>query len=194
MRLEEEVVWSTLSWPGLERCALWRDRRGWMLKGSAVAIYGKVPYIVTYSLILDDAWKTRRVAVELERGGSRKSLEIMVDEGGRWWNRGKKLASLAKCVDVDLQITPCTNMLPINRLRPKVGQTVKVVAAWVRFPGLEIQPLEQEYANLGRRRYRYTSKNFTTEIRVDRFGLPKVYPGFWVRKATYRPAHTLGGR
>ena len=45
------------------------------------------------------------------------------------------------CPDVDLAVTPATSTLPVRRLDLGIGNREAVTAAWIKFPGLELQPL-----------------------------------------------------
>ena len=89
------------------------------------------------------------------------------------------------CHDVDLALTPATNTLPIRRLNLQVGSSESVVAAWVKFPDLTVQPLSQRYTRMTKDTYRYESNTgFSAEIVVDDLGLVASYPGGWERIAS----------
>jgi hypothetical protein len=88
------------------------------------------------------------------------------------------------CNDVDLSVTPATNTLPIRRLDLPIGKSESVIAAWVKFPELAVQPLSQRYTRLAKNTYRYESETgFSAEIGVDDLGLVTAYPGDWERIA-----------
>jgi hypothetical protein len=88
------------------------------------------------------------------------------------------------CIDVDLGISPSTNTLPIRRLNLAIGQPEDVVAAWVRFPDLSLEPLPQRYTRVSDDRYKYESgSGFQTEMTVDESGLVIVYEKGWERVA-----------
>jgi hypothetical protein len=180
--LLESVVWRTLAWFGVEQCSVWEEGRRSFLTGCSVGIHKGAPYRARYTIQCDKSWKTQRAAVELERGDARSAVTL--ESGQRGWKvMGTTDSDLKRCVDVDLQFSPCTNMLPVRRLRPKVGETVRLTAAWVHFPSLKVGPLDQSYTNLGGNRYLYSSKGFKAEVEVDEIGLPIFYPGFWLREA-----------
>jgi uncharacterized protein len=85
-------------------------------------------------------------------------------------------------VDVDLNVTPATNTLSLRRLNLEVGASAEVVAAWVRFPELTVEPLWQRYTRIAEDRYGYESDGgFTSELRVDELGLVVSYKGLFVR-------------
>jgi hypothetical protein len=46
---------------------------------------------------------------------------------------------MAGCVNIDLNFSPSTNLLPIRRLDLSVGASAIVRAAWLRFPGMNVQ-------------------------------------------------------
>jgi uncharacterized protein len=107
---------------------------------------------------------------------------------GRWsfWQEqgssGRELRELHGCKDVDLALTPATNTLPIRRLNLPVGGAESVIAAWVKVPYLEIEPLRQRYTRMTKNSYRYESDTgFTAEIVVDDLGLVTSYPSGWER-------------
>jgi len=113
-----------------------------------------------------------------------KTLSLIVESRGVWRSSGRELRELHGCEDVDLALTPATNTLPIRRLNLQVGRSESVIAAWVKFPELTVQPLSQHYTRLGKDTYRYESNTgFSAEIGVDDLGLVTTYPGGWERIA-----------
>jgi len=139
--------------------------------------------VARYTIRVDEAWRTRQVEVELDNGG-RTNLSLSTDSAGHWTRGGKRLSALDNCFDVDLEWSPSTNTLPIRRLAPSPGESKPVSAAWVRFPSLEVERLEQTYERLDDRRYRYRSGRFTAELLVDDDGLVVQYGFNWKALAT----------
>lgn len=157
------------------------SRAGWRVRGSVIAVADGLPLRVDYQLACSVEWRTQRVRVEMESGSERRSLRLTVQDG-RWLTPTGERADLRGCVDVDLGVTPMTNTLPIRRLCLAVGESAPVVAAWARFPSLEVRPLEQLYTRLDERTYRYESDTgFRAEIEVDADGFVVTYPGGWQR-------------
>ncbi len=103
------------------------------------------------------------VEVELEDGGHRH-LSLTTDGDGNRSRDGQPLDEVAGCLDVDLEWSPSTNTLPIRRLALGPGETISLGAAWVRFPSLEVQRLEQTYDRLEEGRYRYRSSRSKFDI------------------------------
>src|SRR5438132_1248052 len=75
----------------------------------------------------------------------------------RWRLNGTECPAVAGCIDVDLNWSPSTNLLPICRLGLAPGQEAGVRAAWLRFPSFTLEPLEQRYRRLDAATYRYES-------------------------------------
>jgi hypothetical protein len=86
------------------------------------------------------------------------------------------------CTDADLNFSPSTNLLPIRRLDLAVGQAAEVRAAWLRFPGFELEPLSQLYRRLDKTTYHYESAGgqFMAELKVNRAGFVVDYGGLWL--------------
>jgi hypothetical protein len=61
----------------------------------------------------------------------------------------------------------------------EVGEIRTVTAAWVRFPSLEVERLEQSYERLAEQRYRYRSGRFTADLAVDDDGMVLQYGVNW---------------
>jgi hypothetical protein len=85
------------------------------------------------------------------------------------------------CLDLDLAFSPSTNLLPIRRLNLAIGQASEVRAAWLRFPELTLEPLDQRYTRLDDRTYRYESAGgtFMRILRTNAAGFALSYPGLW---------------
>ena len=94
---------------------------------------------------------------------------------------------------VDLGFSPSTNLLPIRRLRLAVGATAPIRAAWVRFPELTTEVLEQTYTRLATDRYlcQSVAGRFRRELTVDTTGLVLDCPGLWIAEARADGLDTL---
>ena len=177
------LLWQGLIVPSLERFILSATANGFELKGLLLQAHKDAPFVAHYTIRADAGWRTREVQVELQNGG-RTSLSLSTDGAGHWTRDGERLGSLDNCLDVDLEWSPSTNTLPIRRLTLSPGESKAVNAAWVRFPSLDVERLEQTYERLDDRRYRYRSGRFTAELLVDDDGLVSQYGFNWKAVAT----------
>ena len=92
--------------------------------------------------------RNRRTSIYLFDANGERSPEINARDG-RWFENGRENLMVQGAIDIDLGWSPSTNTLPIKRLKLGIGQrSGEFVAAWVRFPGLTLQPLPQEYLRL----------------------------------------------
>jgi hypothetical protein len=176
-------LWQRVEANGLERFELLRGPDAWRLRGTILVADEGAPLEARYEILCDGAWRTRRAEVALRDGAGERTLALVAGDG-RWDVNGREEPSLRGCHDVDLAWTPSTNTLPIRRLALPVGAASgEVVAAWVRFPELRVEPLPQAYAHLDERRWRYTSAGgaFTAVLDVDGDGVVIDYQGFWRR-------------
>jgi hypothetical protein len=176
------LVWRRVSDAALERFVLHgRGRKGWRLSGTIVALEENGPAVARYDVDCDPAWRTAAARVVIEDGSGRRRLDVEVLEG-RWFENGRLRGDLSGAVDLDLQWSPSTNTLPIRRLSLRRGAwSGALVAAWVRFPALRLEPLTQEYRRVGPRRYRYRSRTLSARLDVDADGLVVDYEGGWRR-------------
>jgi hypothetical protein len=175
------VLWRPVDAVGAQHCALRRLAKGFRLEGHVVDSVDGIPLHVHYIVDCDSVWRTRVVSVSQSYGAVGSTLRFDV-VNKRWWTaEGVEVAALHWLVDVDLGVTPATNTLPIQRLALAVGQKADVTAAWVRFPSLTVEPLQQTYERLAPNIYRYSSNGgrFSALLEVDDLGLVVHYERLW---------------
>lgn len=174
------ILWRWMDRPGHEAARLERAGGEWHLRGTSVLVHEGQPCRLDYRVVCDAEWRTRGTSVSGWIGADRVTAEIMA-AAGRWTLNGEQVPEVAGAIDVDLNFSPSTNLLPIRRLKLAVGEEARVLAAWLRFPGFELEPLEQVYRRTGERTYRYSSADgtFVRDLEVDAVGFVTRYPGFW---------------
>jgi uncharacterized protein len=175
------MLWRRLDTPGHEAASITRQRDRWNLAGTALFAHEGKPCRLDYVIECDAGWETREVSVRGDIGGRPVVLALSRSAGKMWTASDVPHPDLDGCIDVDLGFTPSTNILPIRRLGLAVGAHAAVRAAWVRFPELTVEVLEQTYTHLGDRMYLYESAggNFRREITVNEEGFVIDYPGLW---------------
>lgn len=175
------ILWRRLDQPGHEAARLTAQDSGWHLTGTAVFAYDRQPCRLDYLVVCDSRWQTVSTQVLGWVGAETIKVELSVDSARRWRLNGTERPEVAGCSDVDLNFSPSTNLLPIRRLELRIGQETKVRAAFLRFPGFTLEPLEQLYRRIDVATYRYESAGgrFVVDLQVDAVGLVARYPGFW---------------
>lgn len=182
---ERTIIWRRLDRPGHESARLFLIDSRWQLEGTAVFLHNRLPCRLDYLLECDSQWQTLSGKISGWVGDDVISVGISVDSSRQWNLNGKECVEVAGCIDVDLNFSPSTNLLPIRRLNLAVGQAARVRAAWLRFPSFKLEPLEQTYCRVETSRYRYESAggNFVSELEVNEVGLVTHYPNFWLAEA-----------
>jgi uncharacterized protein len=178
---DHSILWRRLDQPGHESARLDFQRSAWHLSGAAVFAHGRQPCRLDYRVVCDAGWQTVSARVTGWVGRETVDIEAAVDSAHRWRLNGAECPAVAGCVDLDLNFSPSTNLLPIRRLGLAVGEEAAVRAAWLRFPGFTLEPLDQRYRRLDATTYRYESAGgaFVTELQVNAAGLVTRYPSFW---------------
>jgi hypothetical protein len=177
---EEPVIWRRLDVPGHESARLVREGTEWHLSGTAVFASAGRACRLDYLVVCDGDWRTRSGRVTGWLGTDPVAVEVS-SASGRWLLDGSEAPAVAGCVDLDLQFSPSTNLLPIRRLDLAVGASAPVRAAWLRFPSFALEPLDQLYRRTGPATYRYESADgtFVRDLRVNDTGFVVDYPGLW---------------
>jgi uncharacterized protein len=172
---------------GFEVAYFEADYWGHRFDGTTAAIEDAQSWIVSYSIELDAAWRTRRARITGRTASGLSEAELACDEAGRWRVNGRPAAHLDGCLDVDLESSALTNTLPVHRLELAAGDRAETPAAYVRALDLSVERLEQTYTRLpdeaGRHRYLYAAPafDFTCTLSYDESGLVLDYPGIAVR-------------
>ena len=184
---ESRARWRRLDVPGREAATITRTPSGWRLAGELDVEDAGVAATLRYSIECDPAWRTRSAVIEGEANGSPVRFALAADGAGGWTRDGVAMPQLAGALDVDLGFTPATNTLPIRRLGLAVGASAPVRSAWLRFPELRLEPLDQTYTREADRTFRYHAlvdgQPFIARLDVDAYGRVVRYEGLWEMEA-----------
>ena len=174
------VSWKRLDLMGHDACRLQQVDGGWRLSG--VALYHEDALTaLSYDVLHDANWVTRSARISGWVGSRDLELSVERDAAGLWWFNGDSCDGLADCVDLDLGFTPATNTNVIRRLKPGVGDALKVMIAWIDTSDWQLKPLEQHYQLLSDGTYDYGAPalDFRSTLTVDQHGLVTEYGGLW---------------
>jgi uncharacterized protein len=176
--------WRRLDVPGREEAYVDRTPDGWRLAGELeVSEPTTPPARLHYVITVDDRWCTRTATIDGDVDGHPVHILLETDGAGNWRRDGDPVPALRGAPDLDLGFTPATNTLPIRRLELAVGEIRSVRSAWLRFPELRLEPLDQTYTREAERVYRYVAQvdgeAFTARLDTDAFGRVLRYEGLW---------------
>jgi len=178
--VENAMVWKSIFLNGHEYCRVRQDAEFNYLSGAAVFLKEHRPTRLDYSIRCDQEWRSVSAHVSGWHGDEEVNIEITA-KNGIWLMNDTEQKDVAGAIDVDLNFSPSTNLLPIRRLNLKVGEEAEVSAAWLRFPSFKLEPLRQIYRRTGENSYRYESGGgtFVKELEVNSLGLVTSYPDIW---------------
>jgi hypothetical protein len=178
---DASILWRRLDHPGQDAARLFFQEDSWNLQGTAVFSHDLLPCRLDYHVVCDSRWNTRSANVAGWLGDALIEIEFDVRSDRRWLANEEDSPEVAGCIDLDLNFSPSTNLLPIRRLNLAIGQETEVRAAWLRFPSFKLEPLSQLYKRIDETTYRYESGggSFVTELTVNDVGFVIKYPNFW---------------
>jgi uncharacterized protein len=182
----ESILWRGLVLPGHEACRLFSQNSSWHLEGTAVFVYEQQAVRLNYQVVCDAAWQTLSAKVEGWLGNKIIDIQIKTDPTRHWRLNEVEQLDVTGCIDIDLNFSPSTNLLPIRRLNLTIGEIAETKAAWLRFPSFMLEPLPQQYHRLDETTYRYESAGgqFVADLKVNRSGFVINYPGIWQSEDT----------
>lgn len=182
-----ELLWQTVQEPGLEHLSLDTYEQGTTADGSIIGVSDGQPFRLRYVIQVNAAFQIQMAQIALREPFTRQ-IQLRRDAAGVWTDKiGQELPALNGCTDLDIQVTPFTNTLPIRRFAWKVGETQQIEVAYVRMPDLQVSRVMQRYTCLemspegSRFRYENPSSGFSAEIHVDPYGLVVRYGDIWQR-------------
>lgn len=161
------ILWHCASLASSEHASLVEMEDGCRLRGLAVLPLGGEPCHITYDVLCNRDWRPTSCRVTVALANAVRTFELRRDDAGLWEYDGVAVPSLLNCSDVDLGWTPATNVIPVRRLDLRVGDTASIIAAWVRFPELDVIANEQHYTRVAVDRWRYRSGEYDFELLVD---------------------------
>src|SRR5512146_611448 len=109
------ILWRSIVLPGHEACRLFSQDSRWHVEGSAVFFHERRPCRLDYRIICDAAWQTLSASIDGWLGKTRIGLRIRTDPAHHWWRNEVQQPSVMGCIDLDLNFSPSTNLLPIRR-------------------------------------------------------------------------------
>ena len=177
---EHSILWRRLDRPGHEFARLYSEDLYWLLAGTAAFAHEEQACRLDYLIRCDHEWRTVSCQVTGWLGNQSIEIEISVDSRRQWELNGTTCDLVSGSLDVDLNFSPSTNLLPIRRLGLSIGEQAEVQAAWLRFPSFRLEPLDQRYQRLTGETYRYQSAggSFVTDLEVNSAGFVTRYPNF----------------
>ncbi|MET4058730.1 hypothetical protein ABIB35_000255 [Arthrobacter sp. UYP6] len=198
----------TLRWQGVD--AARHDTAAVSFRSRELAAGGTSitdEYAASWTLSTSPGWVTTRFAIRVEGPNWSRSLELTRSSDGKWTADTRvsgdaglpapgieDSGALDNAQDVDLDLCPLTNTMPILRLdlltRSAPADDTKLTMAWVEMPSLRVLPSDQVYSQVsafdeargyGLVLYSSTSRGFTAELTVDADGAVIDYPGMALR-------------
>jgi len=186
--LERDIYWSPWEDPGLEHLHLKVSSDGVEALGLILRMREGRHFRCRYELQTDPDWRLRQLTFAVMpagSGGPPKRVELESDGQGNWRVDGERRADLIGCSDLDIQVTPFTNTLPIRRLGLAEGESAEISAAYLWVPELKVEPDAQRYTRLdaegSRYRYEGIGDDFEADLPVDSDGLVLDYPDLFRR-------------
>lgn len=178
---KSDFLWIALPEAGLEHLHL-QTRDGVVANGLVVRSYKDQPVRLQYTLHCDAAFRFQEVRLHMLHP-TETTLQLQRDASNTWRDgHGQVLPALAGCIDIDIQMTPFTNTLPIRRLQLKPGASADIRVAYVSVPTLSVVPLAQRYTCLEKTAegavylYENIDSDYEAELEVDADGMVLVYP------------------
>jgi uncharacterized protein len=182
-----DVFWATSREPGLEHLHMVEGEAGVEADGLVLGVAGGTAFRLAYQVRAGSEWAVRECRLRVG-GADQRELRILGDGRGRWTDgKGETLPALDGCIDVDIQVTPFTNTLPIRRLGLAAGASAEIVVAYLSVPELGVRSVRQRYTCLawgedgGVYRYEGLETGFRADVSVDAQGLVVEYGGIWRR-------------
>ena len=178
------ILWRRLDLPGHDAASLRAIENGMEIRGMAVFHEEGNPTALHYSVRSDTEWRTIEATVDGWCGDRAIELRMQRARDGSWRLNGAPCPAVTGCLDIDLNFTPTTNLLPLRRLDLEVGQRAEVRSAWLEWPSAVLLPLTQRYARRSVTEYDYEADlpgapKFVAVLRVEPRGWVLDYGDLW---------------
>jgi hypothetical protein len=177
----ETILWRRLDCPGHDACHLEPVGIGFQVAGATAFRQGGVPALVEYRVAYDADWRTEQGSVHGWLGDKTIEWRAVWGTGGLWKLNGETVKGLDDCVDLDLGLTPATNLSQIRRIALPVGRAADVPVAWLDPLTGAFERLVQRYERRSETTYWYEAPRFeyAAELVVRPDGFVRSYPRLW---------------
>ena len=182
--MQTRLLWSGIEYYSLENCLVKTGKAGNKISSTIVGLYSKKIYTVEYYLETDKQWQTFFLRLKYSINNKIKNITLRKTDK-HWLLNNRKKVAFDNCFDVDISITPFTNILPIKRLQLKENREHIVNVIYIDIFDNTIKALQQSYQRISRSIYFYKNvpNDFEVKIEVDRSGFVVNYPSLFKRTA-----------
>lgn len=184
--MTSELIWQHQDAPGWEHVRVIADHPGWTVFDS-ILVREHTDQVLRggYTLVTDKHWRTLELRLMIESSpGSMEGIHLLTEGDGRWTDADENhMPELDGCMDVDIQWSPLTNSLPINRLPLVEGEQHDIRVAYISLPDLAVRPVAQRHERVSKTRVRYSTghRQNSFELTVDDEGLVIAYQDRFTR-------------
>jgi hypothetical protein len=200
------LIWEALGRYGCEIAHVRFHGDGRMSAHGTQIAAGERPYQLEYRLQVGAGLVTERLEVEVRGSGWTRTLDLRRAAGGTWSCEGSgtgepalpqpggDMGALVDALDCDLAFSPLTNLMPVRREGLLDGGERDFTMAWVAVPSLQVLASHQTYRFLRRDEHgsvvHYVGRHrgFEGDLRFDREGFIRLYPGLGLRRHPAVPA------
>jgi uncharacterized protein len=177
------AFWTSSLFNSAEYFTLIPQSAGFHLKGTVNLLLENQPTQLIYHITCDLNWVTRKVEIQQRQASDEKHLTLTVDDALNWYSDGALIPWAAGLTDVDLSVTPSTNMLPLRKHALEVGRLTEVNCVWVQPPTLALSTLPQHYTRLDAHQFDYAapSLDYKARLSVDADGIIVSYGDLFIQ-------------
>ena len=180
MVLRRSIRWRSLEHGGLEQLRFTEWQNELNVRSTVIGDVEDDAFGVFYEVTLSLDWIVAGVVLQRTDG---VMMVLSSDGRGKWADAHGARPDLDGCIDIDFEMTPFTNTLPIRRVPLGVGETKRFRMAYIPADTLEPFADEQIYTRLSQNTYSFEEADgsFTADITVDEDGFVVDYPGLFER-------------
>jgi uncharacterized protein len=192
--MQTNLLWTGREYYSLENCLVDINGRGVNISSVIVGAYENIIYRVEYEIRTTPQWDTIFVQIFGQYKNRQHRLRFDGDGQGNWKVNGKVEKKFNGCIDIDIPLTPFTNTLPINRLKPSLNDEKQIKVIYYDLLQEDVTAVNQKYIRLSDSIYHYENvpNDFEADIEVDVHGFVIDYPQLFVRSAAIETSYPEG--
>ncbi|WJE14290.1 putative glycolipid-binding domain-containing protein [Halobacillus sp. ACCC02827] len=176
--MEQKLLWTNFEDQGAEFVTIKHQTDYMQAEGTVLLVREERPVRIRYSIKLGSDWKTKKVKIYKE--DREEPFVVQTEKEDKWYVNGCYDENMDGATNVDLSITPLSNMFPINRVSWEIGQKRTFKMVYIDVWKEEAAPVLQTYTYLGvdggERVFQYKCREYETKIFVDESGVVMEYP------------------
>lgn len=174
--------WKGIYYNSIENCSVDVAAHEIVIKSDITGKHDNISFSCQYHINAAADWKVISFRIIYTLSGVKHTISASHTHKG-WMINGQVRPEFNNCTDIDITLTPCTNSLPVNRLKPQNNKPQQIEVLYIDVLENTFRITRQQYTKKSTSVYNFQNvpNDFEADIVVDNDGFVEHYPELFER-------------